>query len=222
MGILMDTGPDFRQQALRYEVPRIDAVLYTHHHFDHVVGIDDLRPFFFDNRRTMPCYMHADTAAVLQRTYDYIFGDHPYPGAANVEIETVDGPFDIPSRYRDASPLPVDPVLLYHGDMPVYGYRIGDFAYLTDVSRIPSPSFDGLHNLDVLVLDALRPDPHPTHFSFDEAVEVAQRIGARKTYFVHMTHSMRHAEANARLPDGISLAYDGLTVTVPVPEGAAS
>jgi phosphoribosyl 1,2-cyclic phosphate phosphodiesterase len=222
MGLLVDTGPDFRQQALREDIGRIDAVCYTHHHFDHVVGLDDLRPFFFDNKRTMPCYTHPDTAAVLRRNYDYIFGTDPYPGAANVSIRVVDGPFEVPSRYDNSAPVPVDPILLYHGEMPVYGYRIGGFAYLTDVSRIPEPSYEGLQDVDVLVLDALRPRSHPTHFSFEEAVATARRIGARETYFVHMTHSVRHAEANARLPDDIQLAYDGLTVEVPALEASGS
>ena len=222
MGLLVDTGPDFRQQALREDVDRIDAVCYTHHHFDHVVGLDDLRPFFFDNRRTMPCYTHPDTAAVLRRNYDYIFGSDPYPGAANVSIRVIDGPFEVPSRYDNSAPVPVDPILLYHGEMPVYGYRIGGFAYLTDVSRIPEPSYEGLQDVDVLVLDALRPRSHPTHFSFEEAVATARRVGARETYFVHMTHSVRHAEANARLPDDIQLAYDGLTVEVPALEASGS
>lgn len=222
MGILIDTGPDFRQQALREGIDRIDAVCYTHHHFDHVVGLDDLRPFFFENERTMPCYAHPDTAAVLDRNYDYIFGADPYPGAANVEIEVIDGPFTIPSRAGDASAVPVDPILLYHGSTPVYGYRIGRFAYLTDVSRIPEASYGGLHDIDVLVLDALRPQPHPTHLSFDEAVAVARRIGARQTYFVHMTHNVRHVEANASLPDDVQLAYDGLTMNVPAREPSVS
>ncbi|MFB6249506.1 MAG: MBL fold metallo-hydrolase [Salinibacter sp.] len=222
MGLLIDTGPDFRRQALREDIGRIDAVCYTHHHFDHVVGLDDLRPFFFDNKRTMPCYAHPDTAAVLRRNYDYIFGSDPYPGAANVAIEVVDGPFEVPSRYDNSAPVPVDPLLLYHGEMPVYGYRVGGFAYLTDVSRLPEPSHEGLQDIDVLVLDALRPDPHPTHFSFEEAVATARRIGARQTYFVHMTHNVRHAEANARLPDDIQLAYDGLTVEVPALEVSRS
>jgi phosphoribosyl 1,2-cyclic phosphate phosphodiesterase len=221
VSLLIDTGPDFRRQALREGIDRIDAVCYTHHHFDHVVGIDDLRPFFFENHHAMPCYAHPDTAAVLRRNYDYIFGEDPYPGAANVTLRTVDGPFAVPSRYDDSAPVPVDPLLLRHGDMPVYGYRIGGFAYLTDVSTIPEPSYEALGDLDVLVLDALRPKPHPTHFSFDEAVEVARRIGAQQTYFVHMTHNVPHAEANARLPEGVQLAYDGLTVEVPAPEPAA-
>lgn len=214
MGILIDTGPDFRRQALREGIDRIDAVCYTHHHFDHVVGLDDLRPFFFENPRRMPCYAHPDTAAVLRKNYDYIFGPDPYPGAANVAIEVVDGPFTIPSRTGDAVSVPVDPILLYHGTTPVYGYRMGGFAYLTDVSTIPEASYEGLQGIDVLVLDALRPEPHPTHFSFEEAVAVARRIGAQQTYFVHMTHNVRHAEANARLPDDVELAYDGLTVDV--------
>jgi len=222
MGILIDTGPDFRQQALREGIERIDAVCYTHHHFDHVVGLDDLRPYFFNNDRVMPAYMHPDTAGVLRENYDYIFGTDPYPGAANVQIDVVEGPFSIPSRYDDGAPVSVDPILLHHGSTPVYGYRIGRFAYLTDVSAIPEASYDGLDGVDVLVLDALRPRPHPTHFSFDEAVAVARRIGARQTYFVHMTHNVRHAEANARLPDDVQLAYDGLTVKVPALEPSPS
>jgi phosphoribosyl 1,2-cyclic phosphate phosphodiesterase len=224
LGLLIDTGPDFRHQALREGIDRIDAVCYTHHHFDHVVGLDDLRPYFFRNKQVMPCYTHPDTAAVLRDNYDYIFGADPYPGAANVALEVVDGPFEVPSRHGDAAPVPVDPILLHHGNTPVYGYRIGRFAYLTDVSEIPEASYDGLDGVDVLVLDALRPDPHPTHFSFDEAVSVARRIGAEQTYFVHMTHNVRHAEANAHLPDDVQLAYDGLTVEVPAlaPSEAAS
>lgn len=219
LGLLVDTGPDFRQQALREGLSRIDAVCYTHHHFDHVVGLDDLRPFFFENRRAMPCYGHADTTAVLRRNYDYIFGADPYPGAANVTLETVDGPFTVPSRYDDGATLPVDPILMAHGSMPVYGYRMGRFAYLTDASHIPDASLAALEGIDTLVLDALRPEPHPTHFSFDEAVAVARRIGARETYFVHMTHNVRHAAAEKALPDDIHLAYDGLTLEVPA--GAA-
>jgi phosphoribosyl 1,2-cyclic phosphate phosphodiesterase len=220
MGLLIDTGPDFRQQALREGIDRIDAVCYTHHHFDHVVGLDDLRPFFFNNKTAMPCYAHADTADVLRRNYDYIFGADPYPGAANVTLDVIDGPFHVSSRTGDEVAVPVDPILLRHGNMPVYGYRLGRFAYLTDASAIPEASFDQLQGIDVLVLDALRPDPHPTHFSFNEAVAAARRIGARETYFVHMTHAVRHAEADARLPDDIHLAYDGLTVEVPAYDAA--
>ncbi len=220
MGLLIDTGPDFRAQALREDIDRIDAVCYTHHHFDHVVGLDDLRPFFRDNRRVMPCYAHTDTAAVLRGNYDYVFGVDPYPGAANVELEVVDGPFRVPSRAADDTAVPVDPILLKHGDVPVHGYRLGRFAYLTDASAIPEASYGQLQGIDTLVLDGLRPRPHPTHFSFDEAVAAARRIGARRTYLVHMTHDVRHAEAEAALPDDIHLAHDGLTLEVPAYDSA--
>jgi len=220
MGLLIDTGPDFRQQAFREGIERIDAVCYTHHHFDHIAGLDDLRPFFFDNRTAMPAHAHPDTAAVLRRKYDHVFGPDPYPGAANIELEVVDGPFTVPSRYGDEGALPVDPILLHHGDVPVYGYRLGRFAYLTDASTLPETSLAGLKGIDVLVLDGLRPDPHPTHFSFDEAVATARRIGARQTYLIHVTHAVRHAEANRRLPNDVQLAYDGLTLKVPAFETA--
>lgn len=214
LGLLIDTGPDFRQQALREDLERIDAVLYTHHHFDHVVGLDDLRPFFFRNRAPLPCYANSETAAVLRRNYDYIFGPDPYPGAPRVTLHVVGAPFRVYSRYGEALSVRVIPIELYHGDLPVYGYRIGRFAYLTDVSRIPASSLAKLDALDVLVLDALRPESHPTHLSFDEAVRMAERIGARQSYFIHMTHNALHAQADAALPDGINLGYDGLTFCV--------
>lgn len=227
VALLIDTGPDLRRQALRENVDRIDAVLYTHHHFDHIAGLDDLRPFFFRNRRVMPCYGHTSTVEVLEEKYDYVFGTDPYPGAANLELHAVDAPFTVPSRYpaltrndapedvpRESVTVNAEPIPLYHGTMPVYGYRIGRFAYLTDVNRIPEDSYEKLTGLDTLVIDALRPQPHPTHFSFDEAVAEARRIGARQTYFIHMTHNVRHAEQEDRLPDDVHLGYDGLTITV--------
>jgi phosphoribosyl 1,2-cyclic phosphate phosphodiesterase len=227
VAILIDTGPDLRTQMLRENLTRVDAVLYTHHHFDHIAGLDDLRPFFFWNRRSMPCFGHPDTVDTLRRKYDYVFGADPYPGAADLSLCSVDDTFFIPTRQpplprntdpddlpRDDAVVEAEPILMYHGSMPVYGYRIGTFAYLTDVNRIPDSSFDRLQGLDTLVLDALRPRPHPTHFSFDQAIDVARRIGARQTYFIHMTHNVLHAEQDARLPDDIHLGYDGLRISV--------
>ena len=215
LGILIDTGPDLRAQLLREGITRIDAVCYTHYHFDHLVGIDDLRPFFFHNSQVMPCYANADTAAVMQRNYDYILGSDPYPGAANVELEVVDTAFCVASRYDDGASVPVRPIPLTHGTLNVHGYRIGRFAYCTDASALSDASIDALDGVDTLVLDALRPRPHPTHFSFDEAVRMTRRVGARETYFVHMTHAVRHAEQEPRLPDDVHLGYDGLTLDVP-------
>ena len=209
--LVIDTGPDLRRQALREGIARVDAVLFTHHHFDHIAGLDDLRPFLFDNRTPIPCYARPNTADVLRDMFRYIFDDGSYPGVPQLDLRPVGGPFRVRSRYDAARSALVEPVDVFHGDLPLYGYRIGRFAYLTDTSRIPEASFARLHDLDVLVLDALRHKPHETHFTIEEAVEVARRIGARQTYFVHMTHSVLHAEEDACLPAGINLGYDGLS-----------
>ena len=212
--LVIDTGPDFRQQALREGLSRVDAVLFTHHHFDHVVGLDDLRPFFFDNARPIPCYAPAHTVDILRDMFPYIFKDGSYPGASRLTLHAIEGPFTIKSRYDPARTVVLTPIEAFHGDLPLYGYRLGRFAYLTDISHLPDASLRHLHDLDVLVLDALRHRPHPTHLTIEEAVATAQRIGARQTYFIHMTHNLLHAEEDARLPDGIALGYDGLSFEV--------
>lgn len=213
LSIIIDTGPDFRHQALREGIDEVDAVLFTHHHADHIAGLDDLRPFFFGNKRPIPCYAHPNTASVVADTFRYIFRDGTYPGVPKLHMKAVSAPFDVVSRYGRVGKVAVEPVPVFHGNLEMYGYRIGKFAYLTDTSRIPDRSFALLRDLDVLVLDALRHEPHPTHFSIEEAVAAAQRIGARNTYFVHMTHSVLHALHDAQLPEGINLGYDGLTIT---------
>lgn len=213
MHLIIDTGPDFRRQALRAGLSRVDAVLFTHHHFDHVVGLDDLRPFFFGNKTALPCYARPNTAEVLRRMFPYIFCDRSYPGVPHLELREVQAPFEVANRYEEGMLVAVTPIEVFHGELPLYGYRIGRFAYLTDTSHIPEHSFAQLEGLDVLVLDALRHEPHPTHFTFDEAIAAAQRIGARQTYFVHMTHSVLHAEDEAGLPEGMALGYDGLRFT---------
>ena len=212
--LVIDTGPDFRQQALRFGIEAVDAVLVTHHHFDHVVGLDDLRPFFFRNRQPIPVYAPSNTAAVLREMFGYIFRDGTYPGIAKLELHEMTAPRTVASREESGAAVEVMPIPAFHGTLPVYGYRIGRFAYLTDVSALPDESLVLLDDLDVLVLDALRHEPHPTHFTIEEAVAMAQRIGARATYFIHMTHSLLHAETNAALPEGIHLAYDGLQLKV--------
>lgn len=214
LSILVDAGPDFRAQALREGIDHIDAVLFTHHHFDHVVGLDDLRPFLFGNPRPIPCFAPPETEQVLRRMFGYIFDDGSYPGVPNLSLHRLDGsPFEVGSRQSDASAT-ITPIPALHGDTPVYGYRVGRFAYLTDVNHIPSTSLKLLEGVEVLVLDALRRRPHGTHFSFDEAVAVSRHIGPQETWFVHMTHSVMHDEENAKLPEGINLAYDGLQLTI--------
>lgn len=216
LGLVIDTGPDFRRQMLRERIGRIDAVLYTHHHYDHISGIDDLRPYFFENRTAMPCYALPATARVLQRMFPYIFEpDGTYVAAPPLDLREVSGAFTVESRYKTGCPVTVVPLQLVHGNMPVVGYRIGGFAYVTDTSFIPEETFALLEGVDILVLDALRHEPHPTHFNIDEAVSAARRIGARRTYLLHITHSILHAEEDARLPEGIALGYDGLSFDTP-------
>lgn len=210
----IDAGPDFRQQALDHSVRAVDAVLVTHEHFDHVVGLDDLRPFFFENPAPIPVYAAPRTAGVLGEMFAYIFRDGSYPGISRLELREIDGPFEVANRSARGACVEVVPVPALHGRLPVLGFRIGAFAYLTDVNAIPEASLDRLAGVETLVLDGLRPERHPTHFSFQEAAEVAARIGARETVLVHMTHAVLHAEADRQLPPGVRLAHDGMVLAV--------
>jgi phosphoribosyl 1,2-cyclic phosphate phosphodiesterase len=202
--ILVDAGPDLRQQALTHGIRHVDAIVFTHGHADHILGLDETRRFT-GHREPLPCYADEPTLNDIRRMFAYVF-DPATPmggGLPRLDLRRVDGPFEIGSHR-------VVPVPLLHGTRPILGLRFGSFAYLTDCSRIPDESWPLLHGLDAVVLDALRVRPHPTHFSLSEAVEAALRIAARRTYFTHMCHDLAHLQTNARLPDGIELAYDGL------------
>lgn len=210
INILIDTGPDFRQQAFRAGIDHVDAVLITHHHFDHVVGMDDLRPFLFSNRTAIPMHAEPGSAEVLRSMFSYIFRDGSYPGVPRLEIHDVRGPFDVGSRRDVEGSVRITPIPVVHGSLDILGYRIGKFAYLTDVSEIPNASMSLLEDLDVVVLDALRDRPHPMHMTISQAVEAAEKIGARQTYFTHMSHEVLHADFEARVGPGMAPAYDGL------------
>ena len=208
--VLVDAGPDLRTQALRHRISRVDAVLFTHGHADHILGMDDVRRFNALMRGPMPCYGDAATLEDIRRMFSYVF-DPATPkggGLPLLELREIDGPLQI-------ADLAAVPVPLYHGHRPILGFRFGACAYLTDCNRIPDASWPLLDGLDVLVLDALRVRPHPTHFSLDEAVATAERIGARRTFFTHMCHDLQHAATDARLPAGMALAYDGLVLQIP-------
>ena len=210
----LDAGPDFRQQALAYGVTAADAVLCTHEHFDHVVGLDDLRPLFFQNAAPIPVCCLPQTAETLRQMFGYIFCDGTYPGVSKLELCEVEPgePFVVQSRTYAGAAAEVVPVPAFHGRLPVLGFRIGKVAFLTDVSHLPEESYALLEGLDVLVLDGLRPEPHPTHLSFDGAVEVARRIGARQTRTVHLSHNVSHAAAEQLLPPDVQPGYDGLVL----------
>lgn len=204
--IVVDTSPDFRQQALTFALDRVDAVLYTHAHADHIYGLDDLRPFNFRQQAAIPCYGSAATLATLRRTFAYAFEPGSEGGGKpRLELIAVREPFDLLG-------CEVVPVPAFHGSMEVYGYRLGRFAYLTDCNRLPAASRPLLvgGGLDVLILDALRYRPHATHLSVEEALALAAELGARRTILTHLAHDVDYAAPAVALPPGVEFGYDGL------------
>ena len=202
---LIDCGPDFRQQMLASNCQKIDGILYTHEHSDHTAGLDDIRPFFF-KQGEIPIYAHQRVIENLKIRFDYIFEtENKYPGAPSVKtIEVVNNhPFSIGNK----TAIPIN---VMHGNLQVFGYRIDDFAYLTDVSDVPFASRTLLKGLDVLVLDGLRERPHPMHLTIDKSVQIANEIGAKQTWFTHIAHDLTHEEIELRMPAGMAPAYDGL------------
>lgn len=210
--VVIDTGPDFREQMLRAGIPRVDAIFYTHGHADHILGMDDLRPLSFKALREsggpIPLYAAPDAAEVLRRVFDYTFSEQAtYPNRARVRIE----PLGERNTVHGVQFLRIP---LLHGEMKIAGFRFGNAAYLTDVSAIPEPSFELLVGLDQLVLSALRHKPHPSHATVEQALVWARRIGARQTWLIHIAHDLGHEATNRTLPADVQLAYDGQTVPV--------
>lgn len=207
--ILVDTSTDLRQQVLTNRIARVDAVLFTHSHADHIMGLDDLRRFNVMQGGAIPAYGDERTTSDLRRSFSYIFNPSGEKGGGIPEItlNLIEGPFGIGNTR-------IQPVPLFHGSRPILGYRVGTFAYLTDCNRLPDEAWPLLEGLDVLVLDALRHRPHPTHFTVAESLAVVERLAPRHTYFTHMCHDLPHAATNAALPAGVELAYDGLVVPI--------
>lgn len=207
--IAIDCGPDFRQQYLKHPVPHLNAILFTHEHADHTAGIDDIRPFFF-KQGAIDVYGQQRLLDSLERRFDYIFCEHDkYPGAPSVKKHSVDTkPFKIGGKL-------IIPIKANHNLIEVLGYRIGDFAYFTDVKSFDETALEQLHGVKTLVLNALRIEPHHSHLSLEEAIEMAQKIGAKNTYFTHISHLLGfHDQVSKNLPKGIHLAYDNLTIEV--------
>ena len=206
--ILIDSTPELRLQCLANNVDRVDAVLFTHAHADHIFGLDDVRRFNEMQQTSIPCYGLADTLAIIRQAFEYIFiPTQEGGGKPQIELVEVSGPFT-------AAGVPVTPVPVLHGQLPIFGYRIGNLAYVTDCSEIPEGSKELLRGLDVLVLGVLRRQPHETHITLDQGLSVALDLSPRQTYFVHMAHGLDHETTNRELPPGIQLAYDGLKVEV--------
>ncbi|MBL7851924.1 MAG: MBL fold metallo-hydrolase [Cyclobacteriaceae bacterium] len=207
--LIIDTGPDFRQQMLREDIRRLDAVIFTHSHKDHTAGLDDVRAYNFLQKMDMPVYGHAYVLQQLTSEYAYAFGPHRYPGIPQLKLHAItDEPFVVGDT--TITPLPV-----MHLNMPVYGFRVKDFSYITDANAVSDMALDRLRGTRVLVLNALQREKHVSHFNLEEALMMAARIGAEKTYLTHISHKMGlHKEVEKELPAGVALAYDGLSFTL--------
>jgi phosphoribosyl 1,2-cyclic phosphate phosphodiesterase len=209
--VVIDTGPDFHHQALRENLRRVDAVLYTHGHADHVLGMDDLRPLTFHSPTGVPLFADAPTADTIERVFDYTFRTHDrYATSARVTMNRISSEpgAHVPLFGADFLRIPVT-----HGRQTITGYRFGSAAYLTDLNEIPAESLPLLTGLDVLILDALRRQPHPTHSTLENSIALVEQIKPRRAFFTHMSHDLDHAATDAILPPHIRLAYDGLQIT---------
>lgn len=204
---VIDTGPDFRQQVLRLGLLQLDAVLFTHEHKDHTAGLDEVRAYNFRSGRDMPIYGRASVLRQLTREFEYIFAEFKYPGVPRITThEITNAPFEVQGIH-------VTPIEVLHHKLPVFGFRIGDFTYLTDLNYISDEELNKVRGSRVLILDALRHDPHLSHFTLSEALDVVERVRPERTYLTHISHQMGlHREVNAMLPPGVRLGYDGLRI----------
>jgi phosphoribosyl 1,2-cyclic phosphate phosphodiesterase len=202
--VLIDTTPDFREQAIRENIRRLDAVLYTHTHADHILGIDDLRPLSFHHDGGIPLYARPQAAEFLRAMFRYIFEpDYKFGGIARLDLKPIIGAVELfGARF--------EPVTVIHGETEIYGFRFGSAAYLTDFSDIPDRSFEQLHDLDILFLDALRHKPHPTHSTVENSLKIVERVKPQRAFFTHICHDLPHEATNAALPDNVRLSYDGM------------
>lgn len=207
--LLIDTSPDFRCQALRYGIDRLDAILYTHAHADHILGLDDVRPFNFMQKKDIPIYASAEALEVIERTFGYVFDSGPSESSRPRLARHV---FD--NELIPVAGISILPIRASHGKGTVHGFRFGNSAYLTDHSEIPAESKDKLTGLDVLFLDALRHNPHPTHSTVEESLRTVALLKPKRAYFTHISHDLLHADMEARLPDNVHLAYDGLEIPI--------
>jgi phosphoribosyl 1,2-cyclic phosphate phosphodiesterase len=207
--ILVDTSTDLRHQALAHGITRVDAILYTHSHADHIMGLDDVRRFNVMQESSIPAFADERTVHDLTRAFSYVFSPPREKGGGipQLSLTTITGRFNVGT-------IGVQPVPIYHGSRPILGFRFGSFAYLTDCSRLADEAWGLLGDLDVLILDALRHRSHPTHFTVAEALQVVERLQPRQTYFTHICHDLPHQATNASLPHGVELAYDGLTFAI--------
>ena len=203
--VMIDSTPDFREQALREQIKRLDAVLYTHTHADHILGIDDLRPLSYAHKPgKLPLYAHPRAAETLRNMFRYIFeGKYKFGGLPQVELIPIEGPIEL----FGAS---FEPVTVIHGETPIFGFRFGSAAYLTDHSDVPAETLDKLRGLDILFLDALRHTPHPTHSTVEQSLKIVEEVKPKRAFFTHICHELEHEATNAALPPHVRMSYDGM------------
>ena len=206
--VVIDTGPDFRQQMLREDVQKLDAVLFTHEHKDHIAGMDDVRAFNFKFKKEMPIYATNRVQEALKREFHYVFSAYQYPGIPKVQLHTIDAESNF-----SIGDIPFQSIELMHNKMKVLGFRINDFVYITDVNYIDDKQLQKIIGCKILIVSALRKEKHISHFTLDEAVELSQKVGAESVYLTHISHLMGdHHSVNRGLPQNIQLAYDGLSI----------
>ncbi len=208
--LVVDTTPDFRTQMLREHVKKLDAVIFTHPHKDHIAGLDDIKAFNFFQQKAVEVYANQMTEEALRREYYYIFAAKKYPGIPHIDLHTIaDAPFVV-------GDIPVIPILVYHLNMPVLGFRFGNFTYITDANRITDEEKEKIKGSEVLVVNALRKKEHISHFNLQEAIDLAEDLKIPQTYLTHISHQLGlHDEINAEIPPNIQLAFDGLTLNIP-------
>lgn len=203
--VIIDTTPDFREQAIRENIRALDAVVYTHAHADHILGIDDLRPLSFLHRpNKLPLYARIQDADFIRSMFRYVFdAKYKFGGLPQVELKIITGPIDLFG-------VQFEPITVIHGETEIFGFRFGSAAYLTDHSMIPEASLERLQDLDILFLDALRYKPHPTHSTVENSLRIVERVRPRRAFFTHICHDLSHEETNATLPANVRLSYDGM------------
>ena len=208
--LVVDTTPDFRTQMLREKVKKLDAVIFTHPHKDHIAGLDDIKAFNYFQKKAVEVYANKLTEEALRREFYYIFADHKYPGVPQINLNTItDDPFVV-------GDIPIIPILVYHLNMPVLGFRFGNFTYITDANRISDEEKEKIKGSDVLVVNALRKKEHISHFTLQEAIDLAGDLQIPQAYLTHISHQLGlHDEINAEIPPNIQLAYDGLQINIP-------
>jgi phosphoribosyl 1,2-cyclic phosphate phosphodiesterase len=207
--LIIDSGPDFRQQILRERIKQLDALIFTHEHKDHTAGMDDIRSFNFRQQKDMPVYARASVVEQLKREFAYVFSEHKYPGVPCIEIHRIENrPFAIDG-------IDITPIEVLHYKLPVFGFRIGDFTYITDANFIADAEMKKIEGSKVIIINALQQEPHISHFTLAQALEVLEKLKPEKAFLTHISHKMgRHAEVEKLLPPHIRLAYDGLKFEV--------